>query len=307
MKAIKNILIVLIIILLIGIFAVLGFSYFSKTNIDSLNTQLDSNNKELQKIQAENEQLQKQAESSYLEYKNASGRLAFLGAGTGKIAYLTFDDGPTYQYTPKILQTLKEKGACATWFCLANTKQYQYINLDILPEIEAAGSAVGIHDWDQDSSYSYYKGSVDNYFTSDFNKAKEAIEAKLNHEVKIMRFAGGSSTIGFYNKANKTALPIEVLNRGYQYFDWNVTGLDSSSELFVNGATPTQRIVQEVLNGAKKFAESNSPINILLHDTAGKSTTPDAVGPIIDGLKEMGYTFKVCDYDTPGFYQMALF
>ena len=120
--------------------------------------------------QSQNSQMQQQYDEKLIEWRNAQGRLSFLGDGSGKVAYLTFDDGPSKTLTQKNLDILKEKGAVATWFCLANDQTYTYLDLNLCKTIEEQGNAVGIHDWDQNDSYSYYKGSVDDYFTTDFDK-----------------------------------------------------------------------------------------------------------------------------------------
>lgn len=213
---------------------------------------------------------------------------------------------PDDELTPKNLEILRQKNAVATWFCLANDELYTYLNLDLCKAIEEQGSAVGIHDWDQDDSYSYYKGTVENYFTSDFDKAKAKLEAAVGHEIKITRFAGGSLTIGYYNSAIGKALPRAMLERGYQYFDWNVLAGDSEPSQFVNGKTPKDKIVHNVLNDAEFYARSNSPICVLMHDNPGKETTTEALPEIIDGLRELGYEFKTLDFDSPGFYQTVI-
>lgn len=256
--------------------------------------------------QQQNEELQQQVNDTYIEWRNAQGRLSLLGDGSGKICYLTFDDGPDDELTTKNLAILKEKGAVATWFCLANAEEYKYLNLDLCKQIEAQGSAVGIHDWDQNDSYSFYRGTVENYFTSDFDKAKAKLEAAVGHEIKIMRFAGGSSAIGYYNSEIAKALPRAVLERGYQFFDWNVLAGDSEASQFVNGSTPADRIVSNVLNEAEFFAKSDSPICVLMHDNPGKNTTTEALPQIIDGLRALGYEFATLDFDSPGFYQTVI-
>lgn len=256
--------------------------------------------------QQQNEELQQKVTDTYVEWRNAQGRLSLIGDGSGKICYLTFDDGPDDELTPKNLAILKEKGAVATWFCLGNAQEYKYLNLDLCKQIEEQGSAVGIHDWDQNDSYDYYKGSVENYFENDFDKAKDALEAAVCHEIKIMRFAGGSSTIGYYNPENGQAIPREMLERGYQFFDWNVVAGDSEASQFVNGSTPKDKIVSNVLNEAEHFARSDSPICVLMHDNPGKNTTTQALPEIIDGLRALGYEFAVLDFDSPGFYQTVI-
>ena len=228
-----------------------------------------------------------------------------MGDKSGLVCYLTFDDGPCYN-TKKVLDVLDQYDACGTWFCLANDEEQDYLQLDLLKEIEERGNAVGIHDWEQNESYSYYKGTVDNYFDTDFDKTKEKLEAKLGHEINIMRFAGGSPTIAYYNSKIGKKLPCEILKRGYQYFDWNVLAGDSEPSQFVNGSTPKDKIVSNVLGQAKSFARTNSPICVLMHDNPGKESTVAALPQIIEGLKDLGYRFEVLNYDSPGFYQAKI-
>ena len=259
-----------------------------------------------EEAQAQNAQLQQQASDQLLEWRNAQGRLSFLGDGSGKVAYLTFDDGPCDSVTKKNLKTLEEKGAVATWFCLGNDEEYDYLNLELCKTIEDAGHAVGIHDWDQNDSYDYYKSSVNHYFKSDFDKVKKKIEAAVGHEINIMRFAGGSPTIGYYNSEIAKKLPREMITRGYQYFDWNVLAGDSEPQYMVNGSVPKDVLVSNVLDNAKTFAKSNSPICVLMHDNPGKESTAEALPEIIDGLKDLGYEFKTLSWDSPGFYQLVI-
>ncbi len=305
-SAFSRVLIVTLIVLVIAVVVEQVAMSSADARLQSAQDELSQTQTQTQQIQQENNDLNSRHSEQLLQWRNAQGRLSFLGDGSGKVCYLTFDDGPDDELTTKNLEILKEKGAVATWFCLGNDEEYTYLNLDLCKEIEAQGSAVGIHDWDQNDSYSYYKNGVDNYFTSDFDKTKEKLEAAVGHEIKICRFAGGSTTIGYYNKSVATALPQEVIKRGYQYFDWNVLAGDSESSQMVNGKVPTATILDNVMKDAEKFAKLNSPICVLMHDNPGKQTTTEALPEMIDRLKELGYTFKTLDYDTPGFYQMKI-
>ena len=305
-SAFSRVLIVTLIVLVIAIVVEQVVMSNADARLQSAQGELSQAQAQVQQTQQANDELSAKQSDQLLEWRNAQGRLSFMGDGSGKVCYLTFDDGPDDELTTKNLQILKEKGAVATWFCLGNNEEYTYLNLDLCKEIEAQGSAVGIHDWDQNDSYSYYKNGVDNYFTSDFDKTKEKLEAAVGHEIKICRFAGGSTTIGYYNKSVSTALPQEIIKRGYQYFDWNVLAGDSESSQMVNGKVPTATILSNVMKDAEKFAKTNSPICVLMHDNPGKETTTEALPEMIDRLKELGYTFKTLDYDTPGFYQMKI-
>ncbi|MGV3632631.1 MAG: polysaccharide deacetylase family protein [Bacteroidota bacterium] len=59
-----------------------------------------------------------------------------------KAVYLTFDDGPHPDITPYVLDTLKEFGVKATFFCVGeNVKHYP----EIFARIKAEGHGVGNH------------------------------------------------------------------------------------------------------------------------------------------------------------------
>ena len=296
-------LVIIVVLVAIAFIAQFAFLYNIDSRLTIAKQDLITAQEETQTAQDNNNKLQTTFKQKQFEYKNALGRLSFLGDGSGKIAYLTFDDGPYEKNTRQNLETLKSKGAVGTWFCLADDENQTYLSLDMLKEIEAGGNAIGIHDWDQHPSYSYFKGTKDNYFLTDFDKTKSKLESKVGHELNICRFAGGSATIGYYNKANKTAIPQELFERGIQFFDWNISAGDADSKLFVNGSTPKDKIVSKVLAGAEVFAKTNSPICILMHDNPGKETTAQALPEIIDGLKKLGYTFDTLKNETPGFYQ----
>ena len=252
-----------------------------------------------------NSELKSKLDTQRIAYKNAQGRLASFGDGSGKVCYLTFDDGPCQEVTLKNLEILKQKGVVATWFCLGNTDRYDYLDLSICKQIEEQGSVVGIHDWDQDGGYAYYKGDVQNYFDSDFNKVKDALEQAVGHEIKICRFAGGSATIGYYATQDiGKALPQELIKRGYQFFDWNASAMDSDSSKMNNDrVVPKEVILNSVMTDAKYYAEKNSPICVLMHDNPGKTTTTEALPEMIDQLKALGYEFKTLSDKSPGFYQ----
>ena len=309
MNKTRNILsIVLTALCAVALVAVVGQAFVlggTSKKIEESKAQLEQLDAQVDEATTANTDLKAKYDDNLIEWRNAQGRLSFMGDKSGLVCYLTFDDGPCYN-TKKVLDVLDQYDACGTWFCLANDEEQDYLQRDLLKEIEERGNAVGIHDWEQNESYSYYKGTVDNYFDTDFDKTKEKLEAKLGHEINIMRFAGGSPTIAYYNSKIGKKLPCEILKRGYQYFDWNVLAGDSEPSQFVNGSTPKDKIVSNVLGQAKSFARTNSPICVLMHDNPGKESTVAALPQIIEGLKDLGYRFEVLTYDSPGFYQAKI-
>ena len=96
----------------------------------------------------------------------------FADEDVGKSVFLTFDDGPSPDVTPWVLDLLDEYSAKATFFCLGkNVEQYP----DVYNEIIARGHAVGSH------SYSHQKGwgmSVGRY-VEDYNFAEAFIQSNL--------------------------------------------------------------------------------------------------------------------------------
>ncbi len=66
-------------------------------------------------------------------------------AAHGKVLYLTFDDGPQHEWTPKVLQLLRKHKAQATFFVLGiQVAQYP----ELIAAERAAGHTVGNHTWD---------------------------------------------------------------------------------------------------------------------------------------------------------------
>lgn len=61
-----------------------------------------------------------------------------------KIA-LTFDDGPNSQYTPLLLDGLRERGICATFFLIGENIDG---NETILQQMQKDGHLIGNHTWD---------------------------------------------------------------------------------------------------------------------------------------------------------------
>jgi peptidoglycan/xylan/chitin deacetylase (PgdA/CDA1 family) len=71
-------------------------------------------------------------------------RVVWSTTTTGPYAALTFDDGPTPEFTPRILDALASAGVQATFFVIG----YNAVrHADLLREIVAQGHEVGNHTW----------------------------------------------------------------------------------------------------------------------------------------------------------------
>ena len=135
--------------------------------------------------------------------------------------YLTFDDGPKYGTTDAILDILKEEGIKATFFVTG------YGPDELIKREYDEGHSIALHTDSHDYSAVYQ--SVDAYF-NDLGRVSDRVKRITGEESKIIRFPGGASnTISRrYSPGIMSILTKEVLNRGYRYYDWNVSSGDVS-------------------------------------------------------------------------------
>ena len=70
-------------------------------------------------------------------------------------------------------------------------------------------------------------------------------------------------------------------DRGYEYFDWNISSQDAS-----NPSPGTYGIINNVLSGIDKFDNCI----VLLHDAGDKYSTVQALPAIIEGIQKKDRT-----------------
>ncbi len=192
-----------------------------------------------------------------------------------KRCYLTFDDGPSKNVTPKILDILDQYNIKATFFVVGTA---------YLPNAKVAydkGHAIGLHsnthDWDiYKSDEAYYKDLA-------------AISAKVKEYVgidsNIIRFPGGSSNTVSRKRSKgiMSRLTKSVQENGYYYFDWNADTDD---------ATGTTVSVEKIKKGVKRdISSSQKNVCLLMHDLDVKTTTVEALPWIIEYIRDMGFEF----------------
>lgn len=195
-----------------------------------------------------------------------------------KVIYLTFDDGPGKD-TERLLDILDKYNVKATFF-VVNTSRAKLIK----DEFER-GHSIGIHC----STHDYYTiYSSDEAYFDDFNKMYDVIYKYTGVGTDLLRFPGGSSnTVSQISPGIMSRLTAEVENRGFTYFDWNVSSGDAGQTV------ETQTVYENVINGVQKHRYSI----VLQHDKKGFSV--DAVEDIIIWGLENGYTFLPLTKDSP--------
>lgn len=195
----------------------------------------------------------------------------------GKIAYLTFDDGPS-SLTPQILDVLQKYEIPATFFIVTEGEK----DLQILNRIVEEGHAIGIHS-DRHEYRSIY-GSVEEYL-DDFSAAYRKIEQACGVRPQIFRFPGGS--VNSYNLGQYQEIVSEMLRRGFRYYDWNVSTQDAHPRM------TAEQIYANVVRDINTYQCERAVI--LAHDSAYQQQTLEALPNIIEYLSEQGYTFARLD------------
>ena len=190
-----------------------------------------------------------------------------------KVIYLTFDDGPS-ERTVEILEILREKDVKATFFVIGRTDED---SLNLMKEIVEEGHAIAMHTYSH--RYTDIYASVEDYL-ADMYKLFVLIRDTTGVEPSIFRFPGGS--INGYNKGVYQQLEAEMLRRGFVPYDWNLSSGDASGT-----KASAAQIINNVVGPAKKLDRGI----VLMHDSEPKTSTVEALVPMIDQLSELGFTF----------------
>ena len=199
------------------------------------------------------------------------------------IIFLTFDDGPSTNITPGILDILKEKNVKATFFILNYSEEEEAI----VKREHEEGHTVGIHGYSHNYNDIY---ASEEAYMENLTKLQEKIKITTGYTPTITRFPGGSSnTISSFNPGIMTRLTKLVVDSGFNYYDWNVSSEDAV------GAEDPQEIYDNVVNGLSKDKRNF----VLMHDFEKNSAILEALPLIIDYAKENGYVFERITPETP--------
>lgn len=249
----------------------------------TLEASKDQITEQVDAIKEKNQQLTKQIEELNAEVNKLKEQgvnvevISEEDEANKKIAYLTFDDGPSHN-TIKILDFLKANNIQATFFVLGK-EGYD----DVYKRIVEEGHALALHSNTHDYAEIYQ--TVDT-FMADIESLSGQMEELTGVVSKVLRFPGGSNNrvshrYGGSDLMSKIIPAMEA--EGYVYFDWNVDSQDAAK-----GLQDKNVIVNSVLSQAKY--QKNAVI--LMHDAAAKTTTVDALPEIVEGLKAQGFVFR---------------
>lgn len=276
-----RIVITIIILAIIGILVCSGIIIYNKYKALNAVASVEENT-----IEADNNEKNADEENEIKEEENSTNpdNKEFISAieniyngKEGKRVFLTFDDGPSKDVTPHILDILDKYNIKATFFVLGNrVKMYP----DIVKQEYEAGHYIANHGYSHKYS-SIYK-NVDSIL-KEYNKTEQAIREALGDETyssNLFRFPGGSKG-GPYEKIKKKARK-ELKEYGIAYLDWSALTYDAE------GA----KTKKEILSNLKETINGWNNVVILMHDAADKKITYETLEDVIKYLKKEGYEFK---------------
>ncbi len=139
-----------------------------------------------------------------------------------KIAYLTFDDGPTLKATEKILDILKEEEIKATFFVVGkHVKEHP----ELVKRAYEEGHYIANHGYHHDNKklYSSNENFINEIKNTDIEIGKAiGIENYCSH---VFRFPNGYMSSHYKAKKKEAAKLLSDI--GYTYIDWNCLNNDN--------------------------------------------------------------------------------
>ncbi|MDE7293054.1 MAG: polysaccharide deacetylase family protein, partial [Oscillospiraceae bacterium] len=191
----------------------------------------------------------------------------------GKVAYLTFDDGPS-KYTPEVLDILAENDIKATFFitgwCIDGKEE-------TLQRVAAEGHTVALHSWSHDYEEIYESTEA---FLDDFARVYNRVYDVTGKKPWAFRFPGGS--YNNFNRDTADEIIAEMKRRGFAYYDWNAATSDATTSATYDSCI-------EYLTDSLIYDHSV----VLMHDSL--ELTPQYLQEVIDIVKEAGYSFETID------------
>ena len=189
-----------------------------------------------------------------------------------KTVYLTFDDGPSENITPLILDLLNREKIKATFFVLGTNVDR---NPSLVQREYSEGHFIANHGYSHRYSDIYQTPET---ILNDYTQCEQSVKRALNDEnftSKVYRFPGGS-TGGEYHDIKKEGKDLLKENH-IAYLDWNAQG------------TPTH---ESILENLKETVEEKNTVVLLMHDSSSKILTYETLPEVIAFFRENGYAFK---------------
>lgn len=205
-----------------------------------------------------------------------------------RIAFLTFDDGPSEDATPAVLDALAADDVPATFFVVTGQDGLDETGAQLVRRTIAEGNAVCLHSASHDYSYLYPGGSADpDHVLADQQEMLASLRAALGPEYApgCFRYPGGHMSWRSMAAADEA-----LAGHGLSWIDWNAMTGDSAG----GGRAPaTAEAAAAAVRRDVTEADSPHVLVVLMHDARGKTVSTQALPRIVADLRAQGYSFGV--------------
>ncbi|MBQ0768724.1 MAG: polysaccharide deacetylase family protein [Bizionia sp.] len=192
-------------------------------------------------------------------------------SSSGKVLYLTFDDGPTPEITPWVLDLLQQYNAKATFFCIGDNIEK---HPEIFKQVLAGGHTIGNH---TQNHLRGWKTSTKRYIKNTL-RAQEAINANSPYPIKPLLFR---PPYGQITPSQGKALQ----SLGYTIIMWSVITFDWEDYLSE----------EQCLNNALNNTTDGNIV--VFHDSIKASRNMTyALPEVLKHFSGLGYTFKAISH-----------
>ena len=203
-----------------------------------------------------------------------------------KVAYLTFDDGPSTSNTPAVLDVLNNYGIKATFFLVGREIDSGEDAQRVLRRTVKEGHAIGNHTYGHNYSYLYPNRTINlNNFMADIEKTNESLRKVLGKDfsTRVIRFPGG-----YWSWEGRSGIRPTIDEKGEAIIDWNALAGDAEG----NSPKNADQLVARTKQTVDDLGPNADSIVCLMHDTYGKEQTVKALPRIIELFKQKGFEFR---------------
>lgn len=214
----------------------------------------------------------KEGRNSYLDIIKDSGQKNHV--------YLTFDNGPSEDVTPEILDVLRRYNVKATFFMNGtDIKDHPYLCTRAIEEghlvlpLSKSGNADILY-----ADKTTFMDEVEETYDLIVENTPDG-----KKPIKLYRFLGGSSNGSYKDKQER--YKDELAKNGYYYCDWNASVGDSA----------TSRTAEQLMTYFNNNKPKLNNLVIQLNNKKENTATPKMLGDLIESLLDDGYTFNRLD------------
>ena len=193
-----------------------------------------------------------------------------------KQVFLTFDDGPTSNITPQILDILKNEGVPATFFILGARAEQ---NPGLVKRAYDEGHYIANHGYSH--SYKTIYASIETVW-GEYAHTEQVIRNCIGiqeYNSFLFRFPGGSSGGKYASIKSKAKEYFE--SQKVATVNWNALSGDAE------GAETREEQIEYIQN-----TSTDNTLIVLMHDAYDKQVTADVLPEIIKYYRDQGYVFK---------------